>query len=278
MLEIKRNFNEDSAIPDAANHPLLRTKSGMAHEKRLYHTVAHQIMQLIASGTFPAGSRLPGERELAERFDVSRVTVREAEIALQALGYLSIKSGSGVHVLSTAPREQESLPQVSPFELTEARLMFESEAAALAARHIDESTLTRLEEMVQRMGSKNLSDEDDSQLADREFHLAIAAASGNAAVRYVVETLWKLRTEVPEIRQAHAAICAEEDANYRSTEHAEILEALKSRNPDQSRRAMQNHFRRLLGSMIDVTEKQALRKLSQQATRSRERYLQSSNS
>lgn len=250
----------------------------MAHEKRLYHSVANQIMQLITSGAFPPGSRLPGERELAERFDVSRVAVREAEIALQALGHLSIKSGSGVQVLSTTAREEGSLPQVSPFELTEARLLFESEAAALAARHIDDNTLVRLEEMVQRMASKNPSDEEDSQLADREFHLTIAAASGNAAVRFVVETLWKLRTQIPEIRQVHAAICAEEDARDRGIEHADILEALKSRDPDKSRGAMQNHFRRLLGSMIDVTEEQALRKLRHQATRSRERYLHSSSS
>ena len=250
----------------------------MVQGKRLYHSVADQIMQLITSGEFPPGSRLPGERELAERFDVSRVTVREAEIALQARGYLSIKTGSGVHVLNPAAQETESLPHISPFELTEARLMFESEAAALAARHIDDKTLAKLEELVQRMSSKNPADEQDSQLADQEFHLAIAAASGNAVVRYAVETLWKLRTKVPEIRQVHAAICAEEDARDRGAEHAEILEALKARNPAQSRTAMQNHFRRLLGSMIDVTEEQALKKLRHQATRSRERYLQSTGS
>ena len=247
----------------------------MARDKRLYHSVVDQIMQLITSGAFPPGSRLPAERELAERFKVSRVTIREAEIALQALGYLSIKTGSGVHVLERKATGEGALPAVSPFELTEARMLFESEAAALAARHIDDETLLKLEELVERMGSKNPSDEEDSQLADRQFHQAIATASGNTAVRYVVETLWKLRTQIPEIRQVHAAICAEEDAKDRGAEHAEILEALKRRDPARSREAMQNHFRRLLGSMIDVTEEQALRNLRHQATRSRERYLQS---
>lgn len=251
---------------------LYRHRGKMVQGKRLYHSVADQILELITSGEFPPGSRLPGERELAERFKVSRVTIREAEIALQARGYLSIKTGSGVHVLSPAA-QAEALPHISPFELTEARLMFESEAAALAARHIDDKTLAKLEELVQRMSSKNPADGEDSQAADREFHLAIAAASGNAVVRYVVETLWKLRTMVPEIRQVHAAICSEEDARDRGAEHAEILDALKNRNPVQSRTAMQNHFRRLLGSMIDVTEEQALKNLRHQATRSRERYL-----
>jgi len=62
---------------------------------RLYHTVANQLLEMIDSGVFPPGSRLPGERELAKRFGVSRVSVREAEIALQAQGRVEIKVGSG---------------------------------------------------------------------------------------------------------------------------------------------------------------------------------------
>ncbi|MEM9403891.1 MAG: GntR family transcriptional regulator, partial [Pseudomonadota bacterium] len=152
----------------------------MANDKRLYHAVADQILQMINDGSFPPGSRLPGERELAERFDVSRVTVREAEIALQALGHLSIKTGSGVYVLDPSGHQDDALPAVSPFELTEARLVFESEAAALAARHIDDATLSTLDDLIGRMSSTDPADEEDSQLADCEFHLAIAAASGNA--------------------------------------------------------------------------------------------------
>ena len=55
-------------------------------EKRLYHTVARAILDMIESGSYPPGTRLPGERELAERFGVSRVVVREAEISLEAVG------------------------------------------------------------------------------------------------------------------------------------------------------------------------------------------------
>ena len=249
----------------------------MANDKRLYHSVADQILQMIKDGAFPPGSRLPGERELAERFDVSRVTIREAEIALQALGHLSIKTGSGVYVLDRSSRENGSLPAVSAFELTEARLMFESEAAALAARQISDTSLATLDELIGRMSSTDPADEEDSQSADREFHLEIATASGNAAVQYVIETLWKMRTQIPAIRQVHADICAEEDAGDRGSEHAEILKALKDRDPDAARSAMQDHFRRLLGSMIDVTEEQALQELRNQASQSRERYLKSAH-
>ena len=59
-------------------------------EQRLYQTVAEKILEMIASGSYPPGTRLPGERELADRFQVSRVVIREAEISLEAIGHLEI--------------------------------------------------------------------------------------------------------------------------------------------------------------------------------------------
>src|SRR5687768_16009265 len=106
--------------------------------KRLFQSVAEQIASLIDQGAFPPGTRLPGERELADRLGVSRVTIREAEIALQAVGRLEIKTGSGVYVSETQPARDAALPKVSAFEVTEARLLVESEAAALAAHNITE--------------------------------------------------------------------------------------------------------------------------------------------
>ena len=247
------------------------------NDKRLYHSVADEIKKLINDGAFPPGSRLPGERELAERFDVSRVTIREAEIALQALGYLRIKTGSGVYVLDSSMSENSALPNVSAFELTEARLLFESEAAALAAREIDDAAVHELEDLIDRMSSTDPADDVDSRQADREFHLKVAASSGNAAVSYIVEKLWELRTEIPTIREVHAAICSEEDAADRGSEHADVLDALKNRDPAAAREAMQRHFRRLLESMIDVTEEQALQELRKKTTQSRERYLKSAH-
>ena len=244
-------------------------------DKRLYHSIAEEIKKLIKDGGYPPGSRLPGERELAERFGVSRVTIREAEIALQALGFVSIKTGSGVYVLDPAKRESDGLPRISAFELTEARLMFESEAAALAAREISDETLQHLRELVDKMSTDDPRDDEVAQDADREFHLTIAAASGNAAVQYIVETLWRIRSEVPEVRNVHAAICAVEDANERYAEHAKVLQALSDRDQSAARLAMQEHFRGLLGSMIDVTEEQALEEVRKQVTESRQRYLDS---
>lgn len=244
-------------------------------DKRLYHEVSEKIKDLITSGAFPPGSRLPAERELAERFEVSRVTVREAEIALQALGYISIKTGSGVYVLDPVDNKGQGLPDVSAFELTEARLMFESEAASLAAVHINDEQLEHLGELVEQIAFDNPNGEETSQKADREFHLAIAAASGNAAVKHIIETLWKIRNELPAVKIVHEAICEIEDATDRHLEHSTVLDALRARDPLAARHAMQEHFRRLLESMIDVTEARAVEELRKSATESRQRFLAS---
>lgn len=242
-------------------------------EKRLYHSIADKIARLISNGAYPAGTRLPGERELAEEFNVSRVTIREAEIALQASGYLNIKTGSGAYVLDPPDRKNQSMPNVSAFELTEARSMFESEAAALAARAISDETLVRLEKQIESMSSDDPDGEEASQQADRDFHLTIARASGNAAVQFVVEKLWEMRTELPAVSAVHAAVCAEETAKDRSAEHAEVLIALRNHDAAGARIAMQEHFARLLTSMIDVTEEHALKELRKKSSANRQRYL-----
>ena len=237
--------------------------------KRLYHSVAEQIVAMIEDGIFPPNSRLPGERELAEQLSVSRVTVREAEIFLQAQGMIQVRTGSGAYVLDPS-KHNGRLPNVSAFELTEARTLFESEAAALAARDISDETLSVLEEYLQKLRSSD----GEAELADREFHRTIAAASGNAAVRYVVEMLWRIRMESKEVRQVYDAVC-HDDAEEREAEHRAILDALRARDPAAARTAMREHFRRLIKSMLDVTEEQALEELRRKATESRERFLTS---
>lgn len=238
-------------------------------EQRLFHSVAERISGLIDEGVFPPGTRLPGERELAERFAVSRVTIREAEIALQAIGRIQTKTGTGAYVCEEQPQTPGYLPDVSAFELTEARSLIEAEAAGLAAKVISDENLQKLDDLIVAMGN---SDEEASLAADREFHATIAQASGNGALIHTIETLWRMREELPQVRHSYEAVC-DEDAEIRAEEHRDILDALKAHNPDAARRAMQEHFLRLIGSMLDATEKEALREVKQRASESRERFL-----
>lgn len=243
-------------------------------DKRLYQSVARNILDMIESGAYPPGTRLPGERELAERFGVSRVVIREAEISLEALGRVEIKVGSGVYVRNSSDTIGLVLPSVTPFELTQTRLLFESECAALAASMITDAQVEELEATIQRMESAP-HDSADGEGADRDFHLIIAKASGNAANVFFLQTLWRMRTEIDAVKKVYAAVC-HEDASHRVNEHAAILDALRARDPVAARAAMRGHFSRLLEALLDASERQAIDEARRNSSANREKYLKSS--
>lgn len=242
-------------------------------EQRLYQRVANNILEMITSGAYPPGTRLPGERELAERFSVSRVVIREAEISLEALGHVEIKVGSGVYVREPSQTSSGRLPKVSAFELTQTRLLFESESAALAATEITTEQIEELERTIAVM-ENTPQDSPESDEADRVFHLTIAKASGNAANYYIMENLWRMRVELPEVKAMYAAVCVE-DSYSRVDEHEAILNALKARNSDQARKAMRAHFSRLIENLLIATEQHAIEEARRRANANREKYLRS---
>src|SRR5512142_2617649 len=108
--------------------------------RRLYRQIADQIRTLIGSGEFPAGARLPPERDLAKQLRVSRPSVREALIALEVEGLVEVRVGSGIYVQSPPPPLPSLVSSANghgpagPFELIDARRAIEGECAAIAAK------------------------------------------------------------------------------------------------------------------------------------------------
>lgn len=241
-------------------------------EKRLYHSVAERIKELVHDGAYPPGSRLPGERDLAEQLGVSRVTIREAQIALEAVGMLDIRVGSGVYVLGKSRDDARALPDVGAFELTEARSAIESEAAALAAAAITDEELDQIDEIVERMAAATDPDSPLHADADREFHLTIARATKNNAMLETIERLWRIRNENPEVRHAYDSIC-EMDPQKRLEEHSNIAVALRKRDPECARKAMRTHFKCIIEAMLSATEAQAIEEARRRTQESRKRFL-----
>ena len=240
-------------------------------DERQYELIARQIAQLIDDGVFPVGSRLPGERRLAERLNVSRLTVREAGIALQATGRVEVKTGSGVYVADVSKRYNCAMPQVSGVELTQARLLFESAVAAFAAPQMDDVTLARLDRLVEIMKTGS---NQEAENADQDFHMTIAQASQNSVICFVVQALWSCRNGLQNVKALHDAVCSEE-APQRADEHAAILDALRARDAAATRDAMRRHFSRLIGAMLDVTEALEADEIRKSTSRSRQRFLRS---
>ncbi|GAA0652548.1 FadR/GntR family transcriptional regulator [Brevundimonas lenta] len=240
-------------------------------ETRLYQSIATEIRALIESGDFPPGSRLPGERDLAERFNVSRVTIREAEIALEAQGWIIIKTGSGVYVQARPAAPAGGLPDVSAFDLTAARAVIEAEAAALASANITDAEIAELEELIVAMTNPQSTDQSAAE-ADQKFHLAIARISGNPVVEHCVQLIWRMRNELPRVREVYARVC-HHDWDARTDEHSIILNALRNRDPQASRAAMRDHFHRLFEEMLEATESEALAEVRRRTEHDRERFL-----
>ena len=212
--------------------------------RRLYRQIADQLRQLIDEGEFPVGSRLPTERELAEKLGVSRPTVREALIALEVEGRLRIKVGSGIHVIEPRRAAVTPVPDpiAGPFEVIGARALIESAVAAEAARVALPEDIARLDAVLTEAETVPASLEAWVAL-DRGFHIGVAATLGNAVLERCVGDLFDQRIHPYFQRLAQHM---ENPATWRAAhaEHRTIRDAIAARDPAAARAAMAEHLAR----------------------------------
>lgn len=237
----------------------------MSSNRRLFWGIVDKIEALIDSSMYSPGSRLPPERELAETFDVSRPTIREAIIALEVRGKVEVKTGSGVYVLKSV-NQLNSQNKVNAFEVTQARALIEGEVAAIAATTITEDELNQLHQTL-----VDMEDNHAIAAADKAFHQIIANATRNNAMILSVKNLWSLRSSTPEIIKDYDSVCSKDDAKTLS-EHRAIYQALKSGDASQARSAMHSHFKRLINTLFDAAESHALEEITRKNNEKRGLY------
>ena len=204
--------------------------------------IFEQIRDLIHSGEFPSGERLPSEVKMAEHLAVSRSSLREALNALVHLGYLK-RRNRGIYVnpeihwrrnLSFPfPRSQEDL---NIAEMIEVRKIIETELCALAAKRAEEGDIQALEKSLQEM--KNQLDDpaafiDSNQL----FHLCVAKAAKNRILEdFIVKVSDLLRSNI-------AMVIEKSTISKRSLgHHRRIFEAIRKGDVSRARRAMAEHI------------------------------------
>lgn len=239
--------------------------------QRLYKTVATDLLKLIDSGKYQVGDRLPAERDLALEYNVSRPTMREAVIALEIAGRVEVRKGSGVYIIQHEEEEARSLDlDVGPFELTEARMLIEGEAAGLAASMITDKEITELEATIDQMKLEN-ENTNVSEDADKAFHMIIARATRNSVIETMIDELWTLRDK-SELTQTMYETVRTGGVRPSIDEHWAIFEALKSRNPVAARAAMRNHLSRVIDTMFEATEIEAFEEVKRRVSEDRQRY------
>jgi GntR family transcriptional regulator, transcriptional repressor for pyruvate dehydrogenase complex len=216
----------------------------LVRTSRLYEQIVQQIEESILKGTLKAGDQLPAERDLAQRFGVSRTAVREAVKALREKGLVEAYSGRGTFITdgtSQAVRQSFDLmvkigqPEGST-DLAEVRSILEPEIAALAAERASEADRATLREAVAVM-DRALKDADAYIEADLDFHLALAEAAANPLILSLIDSIVGL------LREQRLRIFQVEGGPQRGqVHHKRILEAMEKRDPKMAREAMKAHL------------------------------------
>jgi GntR family transcriptional repressor for pyruvate dehydrogenase complex len=244
--------NETSELVPVAPARRLRTLDG----------VFFQLRDAILGGELPEGARLPNERDLAERFEVGRPTVREALRSLEALGIVEIRPGRSGGAYAARPTEATlasalstlvSLRGASAQELAEFRLSFEADTAWWAARRADADDVAALEQLVAqtRRLLKEITDEwTPLTEADARWHEALARATKNRLRIGISLGLHEPRLpQAPALGQAHARY-----ARTIPTALAKITRAVKAHDADKARAAMRNHVEQWARLNPDVSD------------------------
>jgi GntR family uxuAB operon transcriptional repressor len=218
------------------------TGESPAAEPRLYRVVAGRVQQMIQDDKIGPGERLPAERELAARLSVSRASLREALIALELGGVVEVRGGSGVYVCEQPLPADVPETGPGPFEVLAARRMIESEIAAIAAKAATGAAVDAILKAVEEM-ERHHEDRASNEMADRNFHLAIARATGNTALVGVIEYLWSNRGSLWHKLKEHYQ--TEELRLETLPDHRKILEAIAAHDAAGARHAMRSHLERV---------------------------------
>src|SRR5579862_6076372 len=216
----------------------------LVRTSRLYEQIVQQIEESIVKGTLKAGDQLSAERELAQRFGVSRTAVREAVKALREKGLVEAYSGRGTFVTDgTTHAVRQSLDLMAKIgqpegstHLAEVRAILEPEIAALAAQRIEEPELATMREAVAVMDGAG-QDPDAYIEADLDFHLALAEGAGNPLILSLLDSIVGLLRE-QRLRIFRVAGGPERGQIH----HKRILDAVERHDSEEARATMRAHL------------------------------------
>lgn len=213
--------------------------------KKLQNEIIAKIRDLINYKNLEPGDKLPSERMLAEKFEVTRSNVRDAIQKLEFYGLLKSipQSGTfvaniGVIALNGMIADILRLDEPDFKSLVETRILLELKTASLAATRRTEADLQHMKDTLDAYKERVLSNQDAVQ-EDLLFHLAIAKASGNSTMNTLMLTI------TPEIitnfEKYH--VCDENQAFLGIQEHTDIYEAIKSQDSALAKEKMKVHFK-----------------------------------
>jgi DNA-binding FadR family transcriptional regulator len=215
---------------------------------RMSEVIVDKIRDLMRDGQLKPGDRLPPERELCERFGVSRVTMREALRMLESAGLVEIRVGARGGAFVTAPTSNRvgegiedllTLSVISAANVTEVRMILEVGIVPLVCERATEDDLVALEKICRR-SEEALRTGKYSMDISLEFHTAVAQATHNPALEMLVESF--RGPILMSLQQAKDV--APEMGGLGTKEHEQFIEAVRRRDADEASRIMREHLTR----------------------------------
>ena len=208
---------------------------------RLYEDVGERLGELVRESGMKQGDRFPPERELSRKLEVSRTSVRQAFVVLQALGFVDVRHGEGVFLrrtggfgdsLTKLVERRRRLPEV-----LEAREAIEVKLAELAAARRTRLDLASMGSALQRMAEEIEAGKLGTE-GDAAFHHAIALAAQNEVLLHLIEAMAEV------VHESRIESLSEPGRPPRSlSAHRRILSAIEARSPGQAAEAMRTHLR-----------------------------------
>ena len=217
--------------------------------EKLSSAVVRQIEQLILRGILRPGEKLPGERDLAERLDVSRPSLRDAIAELSERGLLVARAGSGVFVaevlgsaFSPALTQLFATHEEAVFDYLAFRRDMEGLAAERAARHGTDTDLQVIGAICAKMEAAHQKrDPSDEAQLDAEFHMAIIEAGHNVIMLHMMRSMFELLRQ--GVFYNRKMLFQSRDTRERLLEqHRAINDAIQARDPSAARAAVETHL------------------------------------
>lgn len=211
---------------------------------RIYEEIVRQVKTMIAEGRLTSGDRLPPERDLAEKFLVSRTSVREALRALESLGLIEIRPGEGTFVREVSVEtliEPLALVMASQreaiAELFEARRLLEPAIARLAAARATPEEIQDMERILDAQ-AREIAAGRTGLAQDAAFHAAIGTAAHNRAITRIANALMDLLAQSRE-----EALNMPGRPTRSHEDHRRIVDAIARRDAEGAGEAMADHVR-----------------------------------
>ena len=216
--------------------------------------ISAQLRRSILEGVYEFSDRLPAERQLAETFNVSRGTIREALRRLEELGMVTREIGSGTFVTYREFAEQAAIADVtSPLELIDVRFGIEPQMVRLAISNATAIDIERLHKALGRVESTQ-NDPESFTLADSEFHLSLADCTRNRLMVWLYQLINETRTHSQWASMKDTILTSERIAKY-NAQHRQLYNAISSRNIDSAMATIHEHLERARTDLIGASRK-----------------------